>query len=321
LDCKSVTGIDVLEQHSILLVLSDKTLYSYPVEALDTDESQAAVLKRGRKICHANLFKSGVCVGQQLVCCVRTSALSTTVKVYEPMENMAKKSKKSGFAKMLAGGQDVLKPYKELYIPSEATSIHFLRTKLCIGCAKGFEIVSLDTLETQSLLDLADTSLDFVHRRDSIKPIHIERLASEFLLSYTDFSFFVNRNGWRARPDWKITWEGNPQAFAIFNPYILAFEPSFVEIRHLESGMLVNILTAKNIRMLHSSTREVSDDLHQRPPWLSKLTTSTMKILYAYEDELGEDVIASLDFWSRPQSPPTQKSPQAIEDSRHSGRI
>lgn len=113
LDCKAVTQIDVLEQHSILLVLSDKTLYSYPMEALDPEEGQAAIMsKRGRKICHANIFKSGVCVGQQLVCCVKTSALSTTVKVYEPMENMTKKSKKSGFAKMLAGGQDVLKPYK-----------------------------------------------------------------------------------------------------------------------------------------------------------------------------------------------------------------
>ena len=138
-------------------------------------------------------------------------------------------------------------------------SIHFLRTKLCVGCAKGFEVISLDTLENQSLLDQADTSLDFVARKENIRPIHIERLASEFLLCYSDFSFFVNRNGWRARPDWKITWEGNPQAFAIFSPYILAFEPCFIEIRHLETGMLMHILTAKNVRMLHSSTREVSE--------------------------------------------------------------
>jgi len=146
---------------------------------------------------------------------------------------------------------------QEFYIPTESTSIHFLKSKLCVGCAKGFEVVDLQTLETQSLLDQADTSLDFVQRKENIKPIYIERIATEFLLCYTDFSFFVNRNGWRARPDWKIVWEGNPQAFAIFSPYILAFEPSFIEIRHMETGMLVHILTAKNIRMLHSSTRRV----------------------------------------------------------------
>jgi len=90
-----------------------------------------------------------------------------------------------------------------------------------------------------------------------VKPVFIERIQTEFLLCYSDYSFFVNRNGWRARPDWIIAWEGNPNAFAIFNPYILAFEPSFIEIRHMDTGMLVHIITAKNVRMLHSSTREV----------------------------------------------------------------
>jgi hypothetical protein len=240
-----------------VLVLADKTLYSYSLEALDPEETQA-IVKRPRKICHANFFKAGICLGQQLVASVKTSALSTTIKVYEPKENMASKSRKSGFAKMLSTSQDQLKPYKEFYIPTESSSIHFLRSKLCVGCARGFEVVSLETLETQSLLDQADTSLDFVVRKENIKPIHIERMASEFLLCYTDYSFFVNRNGWRARPDWRITWEGNPQAFAIFHPYILAFEPSFIEIRHMESGGLVHIITAKNIRWLHTSTREVS---------------------------------------------------------------
>lgn len=40
------------------------------------------------------------------------------------------------------------------------------------------------------------------------------------------------------------------------------------------------------------------------------LTSVLEKILYAYEDEMGEDTIASLDFWSRPQSPPQQKQQQ-----------
>ena len=148
---------------------------------------------------------------------------------------------------------------QEFYIPMESNSIHFLRSKLCVGGARGFEIVSLETLETQSLLDQADTSLDFVVRRDNVKPIYIERTPSEFLLCYTDFSFFVNKNGWRARNDWKITWEGQPTAFATWgDKYILALEQDFIEVRLTENGQLVCVLTAKNIRFLHSSSREVS---------------------------------------------------------------
>lgn len=296
LDIKAVTQVDVLEQHQIVLVLADKMLYSYSIEALDADEPQA-MAKRPRKICHANFFKAGICDSKQLVASVKTSAMSTTVKVFEPKENMAKNSRKSGFAKMLSTGQEQLKPYKEFYIPKESSSIHFLRSKVCVGCTRGFEIVSLETLETQSLLDQADTSLDFVVRKENIKPIHIERIMSEFLLCYTDYSFYVDRNGWRARPDWRIAWEGSPQAFAIFSPYILAFEPSFIEIRHMDSGGLVHILTAKNIRWLHTSTREVSRYL--LPSALPDYRFANRRqILYAYEDELGNDVIASLDFWT-----------------------
>lgn len=259
LEASQVTQIDTLEEYQLLLVLANKTLSSYPMDALELGEdNKNALAKRPKKIQgHANFFKAGIGLGRHLVCSVKTSALSSTIKVYEPMDNLAKGKKKSAVSKMFQSGQDTLKPFKEYYIPAESSSIHFLRSTLCVGCARGFEVVSLETTETQSLLDQADTSLDFVARKENVKPIHIERMNGEFLLNYSDFSFFVNRNGWRARPDWRISWEGTPTAFALSYPYILAFEPNFVEIRHVETSELIHIMTGKNIRMLHSSTREV----------------------------------------------------------------
>ena len=119
-------------------------------------------------------------------------------------------------------------------------------------------MVSLETLEAQFLLDPADTSLELFQRKENVKPIGIYRLNSEFLLNYSDFSFFANRNGWRTRPDWHIAWAGQPTAFAIPYPYLLAFEPSFIEIRNVETSTLVHVVTGKNIRFLHeSTTREV----------------------------------------------------------------
>lgn len=256
LDVTNVTQIDVLEEYQLLLVLSAKSLLSFPLSALDPNEP--ALSKRPKKIqSHCNFFKTGICLGRHLVCCVKSSALSTTIKVFEPNDAMSKGKKQKGFKMFNSGGQDELKAFKEFYIPTESSSIHFLKSKLCVACARGFEVVSLETLETQSLLDQADTSLDFVARKENVRPIHIERLNGEFLLNYSEFSFFVNRNGWRARPDWRIDWEGLPQSFALSYPWILAFEPNFIEIRNIETNA-VHIVPAKNIRMLHTSTREVS---------------------------------------------------------------
>jgi hypothetical protein len=156
LDATNVTQIDVLEEYQLLLVLSQKSLLSYPLSALNPNEP--AISKRPKKIqSHCNFFRTGIC--RHLVCCVKSSALSTTIKVFEPNDAMSKGKKQKGF-KMFNSGQDELKAFKEFYIPTESSSIHFLKSKLCVACARGFEVVSLETLETQSLLDQADTSLD-----------------------------------------------------------------------------------------------------------------------------------------------------------------
>jgi RHO1 GDP-GTP exchange protein 1/2 len=73
---------------------------------------------------------------------------------------------------------------QEFYIPVESSSIHFMRTKLCVGCTKGFEIVDLETLDAQGLLDPNDTSLDFLQKREGVRPMAIYRVDSEFLLCY-----------------------------------------------------------------------------------------------------------------------------------------
>ncbi|KAH7019163.1 CNH domain-containing protein [Ilyonectria destructans] len=274
LETTSVTQIDILEEYQLLLVLSNKTLQSYSVSALNPDEP--ALSKRPKKIQnHCSFFKTGICLGRHLVCCVKSSALSTTIKVFEPNDAMTKAKKQKGLGKFMSSGHDELKPFKEFYIPTESYSVHFLKSKLCVACARGFEVVALETLETQSLLDQADTSLDFVARKEGVRPIHIERLNGEFLLNYSEFSFFVNRNGWRARAEWRIDWEGTPQSFALSYPWILAFEPNFIELRNMENGA-VHIVPRKNIRMLHSSTHE---------------------ILFAHEDDKGDDVVEAIDFW------------------------
>lgn len=112
IDATQVTQIDTLEEYRLLLVLSNKTLQSYPFEALDP-QNQNSLALRPRKIQgHSNFFKAGIGLGRHLVCSVKTSQLSTTIKVYEPINNMAEGKKKPALSKMFASGQETLKPFK-----------------------------------------------------------------------------------------------------------------------------------------------------------------------------------------------------------------
>jgi len=113
----------------------------------------------------------------------------------------------------------------------------------------------LETLDTQGLLDPADESLDFVRRREStLKPMAIYRIENEFLLCYDEFAFYVNKTGWRSRREFMVYWEGSPTGFALHYPYVLAFEPTFVEIRHVETGSMAQIIQGNNLRLLFADT-------------------------------------------------------------------
>ncbi|KAH9832563.1 CNH-domain-containing protein [Rhodofomes roseus] len=251
---KDVSQVDVLEDYQLLIVLSERQVITFPLDALDPMDPLAA-LKRGKRIAsHISFFKAGVCLGKTLVCVVKASPLSSTIKTLEPIDQNVRGRSKPTFKKLLQGGNDTLRVFKEFYIPVQSSSIHFLKTKLCVGCTNGFEIVDLETLDTQGLLDPSDQSLDFVRRREGLRPLAIYRIESEFLLCYDEFAFYVNRTGWRSRKDFMVYWEGYPTGFALHYPYVLAFEPTFVEIRHVETGAMSQIIQGNNLRLLFADT-------------------------------------------------------------------
>ncbi|KAL8280023.1 hypothetical protein RQP46_007604 [Phenoliferia psychrophenolica] len=249
----NVTQLDVLEEQGILIVLADKAVQTFFVDNLDPGDAVGAA-KRARKISsHATFFKAGQCLNRTLVCVVKSGSVSSTIKTLEPITHDRNK-KQAPLRKFLQGSNEALRVFKEFYIPTESSSVHFLKSKLCVGCTKGFEIVDLETLDTQGLLDPADSSLDFVQKRESARPIAIYRVDGDFLLCYDEFAFYVNKNGWRAKSNWIIQWEGMPTTFALHYPYVLAFEPTFVEVRHVESGALMQIIPGNSLRCLFADT-------------------------------------------------------------------
>lgn len=267
----NVTQLEILEEYQTLLALADKKLYAWPLELLTVQDK-----KTGKELMsHVSFFKVGVCGGKILV----VAAKSDLIRVFEPTDPFSKKMSKKKFKNET----------REFHFNSEPVSISFLKTRLIVGCTKGFEIVSLNDGKNEAILDPADTSLDFIINKEGLKPLAIHRISSNFLLSYSDFSFYINKNGWRTRSDFMINWEGIPQAFALWYPYLLAFEPNFIEIRNVETGELLRVIVGENIRLLHTGSQE---------------------ILYAYEDERGYDVVASLDFWDK-----TNKKTTTVNDT------
>lgn len=260
--------VAVLDEFQCILVLIDKKLYSCPLALLNVDGNATSYFKKHAKelINHVSFFSEGDCNGKRLIVTAHSSSHSIRFFELEPpsFSGSGNPSKKS-----------LKKKVTEVVFDSEPVSISFLKANLCIGCKKGFQIVSISQNAHESLLDPADTSLEFA-LRDTLKPMAIYRVGNMFLLCYTEFAFFVNNQGWRKKESHIIHWEGEPQKFAIWYPYILAFNTNFIEIRKIETGELIRCILGDKIRLLQTNTQE---------------------ILYAYEDARGYDTVASLDFW------------------------
>lgn len=263
----NITQVGVLDEFKSILLLIDKKLYTCPLALLDVEGNATSYFKKHSKelINHVNFFAEGDCNGKRLV----VTAHSHAIKYFEHEHPLL--AENGGTSK-----KNLKKKITEVTFDSELVSISFLKANLCIGCKKGFQIVSIFRNAYESLLDSADTSLDFA-LKDTSKPMAIYRVGNMFLLCYTEFAFFVNNQGWRKKDSHIINWEGEPQKFAIWYPYILAFDANFIEIRNIDTGELVRCILGEKIRLLQTSSQE---------------------ILYVYEDSRGYDTVASLDFWS-----------------------
>jgi hypothetical protein len=152
LDLERIVQVDVLPKIDILLVLADKTLLSYPLrQVMELGEGSTSEKLRPKKIgSTVTFFRQGVCNNMTLVCTVKSTALTATVKVMEPV-GLGISNLNGKIGKMFKTSNESLRLKKEFYIPSESKSIHFLNTKLCIGCTKGFELVELESLQTQGV--------------------------------------------------------------------------------------------------------------------------------------------------------------------------
>lgn len=259
-----VTQIEVLVEYSKLLVLSEKNLYEFDLACTDSLDHVKNTRLGKLIMSHISFFKIGICDSRLFVVGANTGN-THSITIFEPVNPFDKGGHRS---------KNKRNETREFSFSSDPVSISFLKTSLCVGCTKGFEILSLESGKKEPILDEADPSLDFAIQRDTVTPLSIHLLAGEFLLCYSEFVFLINRNGWRTNHDWSLYWEGQPQNVALFFPYLLSFEPGFIEIRDLHTTNLRRALIGDNIRFLHSNEHEA---------------------MYAVEEN-GYDIIVSIDF-------------------------
>lgn len=67
---------------------------------------------------------------------------------------------------------------------------------------------------------------------------------------YVEFGLYVDKHGDPSRTIGTVEWEGNADRVALHAPYILLFDSRFIEVRHLETGRLCQIIPGSDVRCI-----------------------------------------------------------------------
>jgi RHO1 GDP-GTP exchange protein 1/2 len=66
-----------------------------------------------------------------------------------------------------------------------------------------------------------------------------------------EFGIYVDKHGDLSRSANTIEWEGTAERVAFHSPHVLIFDTRFIEVRHIETGRLVQIIPGNDVRCIY----------------------------------------------------------------------
>ncbi|KAF8887321.1 CNH domain-containing protein [Infundibulicybe gibba] len=261
LHLKMVTQCAMLQEFGIFLVLADKALFAYHIEALvpsglhSAQTNQVPQKLNGTKDVH--FFSVGSLHGRTLIIYMKKKGLDSIFRVLEPVGDKINERVKApvGLGSRLgfrSAKSEWFRIYRDFFLPSESFDLIFLKARIAILCAKGFEIMDLNDFNSVTIPQREDARLAQLAKRcESCRPLGMFRSTDdEFLLCYDEFGVYVDKHGDPSRSAATIEWEGTAERVALHSPYILLFDSRFIEVRHVETGRLAQIIPGTDVRCI-----------------------------------------------------------------------
>lgn len=146
---------------------------------------------------------------------------------------------------------EFFREFDEFYIPTECYGINLYNSSLAVSTSKGFEVLTLDKKQPWSVPDLkAPHVASIAARLQGQETLGMFRLnEQEFLLCYEECAVYVNKHGDISRSV-IMEFVGKAKSAALYGPYVLLFDPDFVEVRNAQNGRLRQVISGREVRCL-----------------------------------------------------------------------
>ena len=257
-----VTQIAVLEEFSVFLVISDRSLIAHhldvvcPAGGAPNPTSDASGRRAPQKLSgnrDVGFFAHRRMKDRTLVFYKKREGISSTFKVLEPVHHRSATSTRSRFG-IRKGTTEFFRDFDDFYIPAETYTINLFQSSLAIATARGFEVLTLDKKVPFSIPDLrAPEVASIAARIQAQKPLGMFRLSdNEFLLVFEEVGIYVNKYGEVSRAV-VLEFVGRARQAVLYGSmYLILVDTNagFVEVRNAVNGRLRQVVSGKDVRLL-----------------------------------------------------------------------
>ncbi|KAJ8108551.1 hypothetical protein ONZ43_g6390 [Nemania bipapillata] len=308
-----VTQIAVLEEFSVVLVLSERNLISYPLDVVSppspfpapsSDNPRRSPQRLAKDV---TFFATARMKDRMLVFYKKKEGLHSTFKVIEPVYQKAteKKSRLFGGSRRVASGAtETFRDYDEFYLPVECYSLNIFHSYIAISTAKGFELMTLDKKVPMSVPDTKQPAIASIASRvKDQRPLGMFRLNDqEYILAYEDCAVYVDKYGDVSRSV-IMEYSGKQKkakGATIFGDYLILFNDDYVEVRNAENGRLRQIIAGRDVRALDYGTRGPTGGFYNsngyggRTNGAESGSKGTVKIAMAHPEVAGQQIVLEM---------------------------
>lgn len=263
-----VSQIAVLEEFSVVLVLSERNLISYPLDIVSPpshfpapsgDNPRRSPQKLAKDV---TFFATARMKDRMLVFYKKKEGLHSTFKVIEPVYQKATEKKSrlfGGSRRGVSGATESFRDYDEFYLPVECYSLNIFQSYIAISTAKGFELMTLDKKVPMSVPDTKQPAIASIASRvKDQRPLGMFRLNDqEYILAYEDCAVYVDKYGDVSRSV-IMEYSGKQRkakGATMYGQYLILFNDDYVEVRNAENGRLRQIIAGRDVRALDYGVR------------------------------------------------------------------
>lgn len=149
------------------------------------------------------------------------------------------------------GGETRFKIITQLYIGAEISHIVFFTSKLIV-CCTDFEVVDMFTLNTHSLINPADLTIQtYMKFLDPTEAKNIFKIGrGKYLICNNKVGFFVNQFGSTSEEVAFFAWYDLPTEFLVFDDYLIVITKVNVIVYHLYSSDILAYFLKRDMRFL-----------------------------------------------------------------------